>query len=103
MSQPVTVDGLLEAFFKARQPQNSLETFAEQAEAAGQHQLAKILYVVIASDQYHDKLMRRSLPLHAQSDMDYYVCPHCGLIYESEPPEKCLADETPCEQFEYFG
>jgi rubrerythrin len=102
MSQPETVDALLEAFFQERQPRGSLAALAEQAEAAGKHQLAKIFRAVIASDGYREKLMRHGLPDHARGTEDFYVCPHCGLIYEPEPPERCVVDETPAAQFEHI-
>jgi rubrerythrin len=103
MSQPVTVDALLDAFFEARQPRQNPEGFVEQAEQAGQHQLAKIFRAVIASDAYRDRLMRKGLPSHVQSVEDFYICPHCGLIYEPDAPEQCVADETPAAQFEHIG
>ena len=103
MSQPATFDPLLDAFFQERQARSSLEPFVAQAEAAGERQLAKIIRAVIASDGYREKLMRQGFPLHARSSTDFYVCPRCGLIYEPEPPEKCVADETPAVQFEHIG
>jgi rubrerythrin len=103
MSQPVTIEALLEAFFEERQPRHNLELLVEQAEAAGEHQLAKIFRAVIASDSYRDKLMRWGLPKHVTGTEDFFVCPHCGLIYEPEPPEQCVVDETPAAQFEHIA
>ncbi len=103
MSEPATFDTLLDAFFKERQPRQSLDAFVAQAEAAGERQLAKIMRAVIASDRYREKLMRKGFPTHAHGAEDFYVCPYCGLVYDSEPPEHCVVDETPAAQFEHIG
>ena len=49
------------------------------------------------------RALRDHLPAKAARSEDYYVCPHCGLIYEAEPPETCLVDETPGAKFEHIG
>ncbi len=103
MSQSETIDALLDDFFQERQPRGSLEPFVERAKAAGEPQLAKIMRAVIASDGYRDALMRKGMPFHAHTGEDFYVCPHCGLVYDSEAPDRCVVDETPAAQFEHIG
>lgn len=103
MPQTKTVDALLEAFFQQRQPQQSLAVFVDRAEAMGEHQLAKIIRAVIASDGYRNALMRKGFPKHINSAEDFYVCPQCGLIYDTEAPDQCLVDETPGNQFEHIA
>lgn len=103
MFESITVESLLESFFQARKPIGNPQLVISQAESMGERQLAKILRAVIASDGYRDRLMRNHLPAKLTRKEDYYVCPHCGLIYEAEPPVTCLADETPGVKFEHIG
>jgi rubrerythrin len=37
---------------------------------------------------------------HAEDNPDFFICPHCGLVYMLDAPEKCPVDETPGTLFE---
>jgi rubrerythrin len=74
--------------------------FAEQAEETGFTQLAKFFRAIVASETRRSRLILPGLAAHAGDNVDVFVCPHCGLIYMPEPPEKCPVDQTPGAQFE---
>ncbi len=103
MTQTIEAETLLEAFFQERLPRRGLQTITARAEAAGEHQLAKIFRAVIASDGYREKRMHQGFRGHMRQSEDFYVCPSCGLIYDSEAPERCVADETPGTEFEHIS
>lgn len=73
--------------------------YIQKAEDAGSPQLARMFRALVASETAREALMRKGLPHHASLNCDYYVCPHCGLVYDTELPEKCLVDETPGAEF----
>ncbi len=73
--------------------------YVERAEAAGYPQLAKLLRALVAGETAREILMRGGLPHHVDQTGDYYVCPHCGLVYDGELPEECVVDQTPGDKF----
>lgn len=73
--------------------------YVRQAEETGLPQLAKFLRALVASERAREALCRNGIPPHAEMQEDYFVCPHCGLIYDGECPEQCLVDPTPGTDF----
>ena len=72
--------------------------YVEKAEEAGYPHLARLLRAVVASETIREATLRRGLPRHGAEQIALFVCPHCGLIYDYERPEKCPVDETPAEK-----
>lgn len=68
--------------------------YVQRAEEAGYPQLAKLFRALVACETAREALFRKGVPNHAAETGDYYVCPHCGLVYDGDLPEKCLVDET---------
>lgn len=97
MSRPV--DPIITVFCDAIQPGERYEAFISTAEAEGYTQVAKMFRAVVASEAVRERLLRKMLPNHVDMNWDYYVCPYCGLIYEPDPPEVCLVDQTPGGDF----
>lgn len=73
--------------------------YVQRAEEAGYPQLAKVFRALVACETVREALFRKGVPGHASETVDFYVCPHCGLVYDRELPEKCLVDETPGTDF----
>jgi rubrerythrin len=73
--------------------------YVQKAEEAGYPQVAKMFRALVAGETAREGLLRRGMPQHANQAGDYYVCPHCGLVYDLELPEKCVVDETPGAAF----
>lgn len=94
-----SVEELVSAAFDELKLSQRFIPYAAQAEAAGYPQLAKLFRALTASETAREQLLRQGLVRKASLSGDYYVCPHCGLIYDGEPPECCLADETPGAEF----
>lgn len=76
--------------------------YIKNAENAGYPQLAKLLRAMVAGETARKALLRKGMPNHAAETGDFYVCPHCGLIYAHEKPDHCLVDQTPGEQMLVF-
>ena len=98
---PATIDDLLSAFFK--EMQNTIQRytpFVKKAEDAGFPQLAKLFRAVVASDTARGKLFRTGMAAHASENHDFYVCPHCGLVFITEAPDRCPVDDTVGTDFE---
>ena len=101
---PATIDDLLSGFFdELQQTSNRYSSFVKQAEEAGQPQLAKLFRAVVASEMARGTLFRTGMASHANETQAYYVCPHCGLIFVPEAPDKCPVDDTLGAQFERIG
>jgi rubrerythrin len=94
-----TVEQIISSFCDALKPGERYDPFISTAEAEGYTQLAKMFRAVVASEAARDRLLRQALPNHVDKNWDYYVCPYCGLIYEPDPPEVCLVDQTPASSF----
>ncbi len=99
-----TIDDLLSAFCdEIDQTRLRYSPFIQRAEAGGYPQLAKLFRAVIASETVRGKHIRTGMAHHARDELDFYVCPHCGLIFIPEAPEKCPVDDTPGAQFEQIS
>ncbi len=95
-----SVNALIDDLFAELRASQRIAPFIERAEREGLPHLAHILRALAACEGYREQLARHGLPNKAYKDTAYYVCPHCGLIYDYEAPEKCLVDETPGSDFE---
>jgi rubrerythrin len=73
--------------------------YIQRAQDAGYPQLARLFRALVACETAREALFRKGLPQHAQETGDFYVCPHCGLVYDGELPEQCLVDQTPGAEF----
>ncbi len=73
--------------------------YVKKAEEAGYPQIAKLFRALVAGETVREQLFRKGMPNKNTQKGDYYVCPHCGLIYDRECPEQCVADETPGKEF----
>ncbi len=73
--------------------------YVQRAEAAGYPQVAKLFRALVAGEAAREALFRKGIPHHAIQTGDYYVCPHCGLVYDGDRPDKCLVDETTGAEF----
>jgi rubrerythrin len=99
-----SVDTLLSAFIDEMGQTNDRYTpFIQKAEKGGYPFLAKLFRAVIASEVARINLFRNTMANHAGEAHDYYVCPHCGLVFVPDAPEKCPVDETPGTQFEIIS
>ena len=95
-----SAETLIDDLFAELRTSQRIAPFIQRAEAEGLPHLGRILRALAACEGYREKLARHGLPNKAYKDTAYYVCPHCGLIYDSEAPEQCLVDETPGSDFE---
>jgi rubrerythrin len=68
--------------------------YVKKAEEAGYPQISKLFRAMAASETVREALFRTRIPGKNTQTCDYYVCPKCGLIYDRECPEQCVADET---------
>ncbi len=90
-----TVDELVSTCFDELRLSQRFVPYVQRAEAAGYPQLAKMFRALVASEAAREALFRKGVPHHATETGDYYVCPHCGLVYDGELPEQCVVDQTP--------
>lgn len=97
MSTPV--EEFVAACFDELRLSQRFVPYIQRAEAAGFPQLAKMFRAVAAKEAAQEALYRSGLVHQAAQTGDYYVCPHCGLIYDIELPEQCVVDQTPGEEF----
>ncbi len=97
MSQQV-VD-LVASFFDEINLSQRYQPLIQRSLEAGYPQLAKVFEALVASEQVREKLFREKVPHHVDQPSNFFVCPHCGLIYDTEAPERCLVDQTPGSQF----
>jgi rubrerythrin len=74
--------------------------FIKIAEEEGLLQLAKLFRAIVASETVRSKLILGGLNAHSEENPDFFVCPHCGLIFMLSAPEKCPVDETIGSAFE---
>ncbi len=96
-----SVNALIDDLFAELRTSQRIAPFIQRAEREGLPHLAHILRALAASEGYREKLARHGLPNQAYKEMEYYVCPHCGLMYDIERPDQCLVDETPGSELEY--
>ena len=94
-----TVEEFVASCFDDLQLSQRFAPYVQRAEEAGYLQLAKTFRALAASETAREALMRKGVPNHADGTGDFFVCPHCGLIFYLERPEQCPADETPGSKF----
>jgi len=100
-SMSTDLDDLVAAFTdEMQQTIQRYAPYAQRAEEAGFPHVARLFRALVTSETVRTRLVPHGLQEHANDPSDYYVCPHCGLIFIHEAPEKCPADETPGVQFE---
>jgi len=97
MSTPV--EELVSACFDELQLSQRFVPYVQRAEEAGYPQLAKLFRALVASETAREALFRKGIPHHGDQTGDYFVCPHCGLVYDLEHPDQCLVDQTPGAEF----
>lgn len=97
MSKPV--DQIITEFCDTFHAGARFAEFVSSAEAEGYPQIAKMFRAVVVSEDVREQMLRKFLPNKVEHTWDYFVCPHCGLIYESYPPDPCPVDETPAASF----
>jgi rubrerythrin len=96
-----SVNILLSAFIdEMGQTNRRYVPFIQKAEKEGYPYLAKLFRAVIASEEARTNLFRTTMANHAGEAHDYYICPHCGLVFVPDAPDKCPVDETLGIQFE---
>jgi len=74
--------------------------FVKKAEEEGLSQLAKFFRALAASETARSTLILSGMNAHAEENPDFFVCPHCGLVFMLGAPDKCPVDETLGSQFE---
>lgn len=97
MSTPV--EELVSTCFDELSLSQRFVPYVQRAEEAGYPQLAKLFRALVASETTREALFRKGVPNHATQTGDYFVCPHCGLVYDLECPDQCPADQTPSAKF----
>jgi rubrerythrin len=94
------VDSLLSSFVDELEKNNQrYERFVDLAKSEGLPLAAKLFRAVIASERARADLFRNYMVHHVSESHDYFICPHCGLVFVPEAPEKCPVDETAGSQF----
>jgi rubrerythrin len=97
----VTVEGLLAEFEEElHQIHRRYTRFAKIAQEGGFSQLSKFFRAMAASETAHSKLILSGMYAHAEDKPDFFVCPHCGLVFIKGAPDKCPVDETLGSLFE---
>lgn len=97
----LTIDNLLSDFADELQKTNQrYSSFVKLAENGGFPQLAKYFRAIVTSETAREERFRCGMAHHARDEHDYYVCPHCGLVYLGEAPNQCPVDDTLGSQFE---
>jgi rubrerythrin len=95
-----TVEHLLSSFIdQMEQSGHRYLSHVEKANGEGFPKVAKLFRAVIASEEARRNLFRNTMVHHAGEAHDYFICPHCGLIFVPEAPDQCPVDETPGNQF----
>ena len=97
----VTAENLVAEFAdELQQTSNRYTQFIKIAEEEGLIQLAKFFRAIVASETVRSKLILGGLNAHSEENPDFFVCPHCGLIFMLGAPDKCPVDETNGSEFE---
>jgi rubrerythrin len=95
----MTAEELVSACLDEVQLSRRFVPYVQKAEEAGYPNLARLFRAVVASETAREALMRKGLANHATEAAEYFVCPHCGLIFHAGRPDQCPVDETPAGQF----
>jgi rubrerythrin len=94
-----TVEEFVSACFDELQLSHRFVPYVQRAEEAGYPQLAKLFRALVACETAREALFRQGLPHHAVLTDDYFVCPHCGLVFHFDRPDLCPVDQTPGATF----
>ena len=76
--------------------------FIQDAEAEGVKKAVSTFTWAWEVEKVHEMLYRKALDgLEGKlPEVDYYVCPVCGMTHEGPPPDKCPVCSTPGKRFE---
>ena len=97
----VTAENLVAEFAdEMQQTNNRYARIIKIAEEGGLIQLTKLFRAIVASETVRSKLILGGLNAHSEENPDFFVCPHCGLIFMMGAPDKCPVDETSGSEFE---
>ena len=96
---PTTGDLLTSFINEMEQSNERYSMFIDMAGEAGFSNLAKIFRAVVAYEEARTNLFKNHMSHHAEEAHDYFVCPHCGLVFVPDAPPICPVDETPGPQF----
>jgi rubrerythrin len=96
-----TIDELLSEFSgELEQTVQRYSPFIQRAEEGGYPYIAKFFRAIVASETARGKLYHLGMSTHAGKAHDYSICPHCGLVFVPDAPDKCPVDDTLGAQFE---
>ena len=96
---PTSKEELVADFQALMREELPYQPFAARAEAAGHASLARFFRAIQASETIRRRLISNGVFKHRDDVVEFYVCPHCGLLFIPEPPEICPVDETPGKDF----
>ena len=96
MSTPV--EEFVTACFNELKLSQRFVPYVQRAAEAGYPKLAKLFRALAAGETAREAMFRTGVVTHAGETGDYYVCPHCGLVYDRELPDQCVVDQTPGAQ-----
>jgi len=92
---PATVDDCYQVFsMNCSKPVTAIHPLSDWLKKQGSLSL-QAFRAVVASETARGRLFRTGMVSHANETQAYYVCPHCGLVFIAEAPDKCPVDDTP--------
>lgn len=92
---PATIEEILSEFAnELHQTSQRYAPFISKAENEGYPLIAKFFRSIVTSENVREERFRCGMAHHAREVHDYYICPHCGLVFVPEAPEKCPVDNT---------
>jgi len=94
-----TVEELVSTCFDELRLSQRFVPYIQRAEEAGYPALARLFRALVASETVREALFRKGLVNHAAQADDFFVCPHCGLVFHLEHPDQCPVDQTPGAAF----
>ncbi len=97
----VTIEGLVADFAdELHQVNNRYNRYVKIADEEGFSQLSKFFRAMAASETVRSKLILSGMNAHAKDKPDFFICPHCGLVFMLGAPDQCPVDETQGSLFE---
>ncbi len=94
-----TVNELVSTCFDELQISQRFVPYVQRAEEAGYPQLARLFRAMVISETAREALFRRGMVEHSVGTDNFFVCPHCGLVFHFDRPDQCPADQTPGAEF----
>ena len=94
-----TIEELVSACFDELDLSQRFVPYIHRAEEAGYPQLAKMFRALVVSETAREAIIRKGVVSHAFLTDDYFVCPHCGLVFHFDHPDQCPVDQTPGAAF----